>query len=441
MNRLFIFFIALAFHVVVYGQDWEAIKDTLAPELHLSELYEAPYQQPLSVIGWEDGVHISSNGLYLYCTYAPIDLLSFVINDELPTAFSENYDRGAPDFGMDLVTNPLGADEWLHSDILIAQRSSITELFSSWELSAMARPVFSEGAPMPLFDSDTTIEKMLYTSNDNYSFNQDIWMIEMTNFNPAGIGDSLHPPVNTGLKEDNPNITRLSDSELMLIWDTDEYADGAGDLDLWFSRSTDNGLTWSEPTNVAALNTADVEHQPFLFLEPMDSSWYLYFSANHTDGKLAIFRSKQINENDWDNWEERELVLSAGNASGVGEPTLTNSGDLSFVLVCADPEESSIYNRFDADAWYLPRKDFSKIVFSQAKINVKCYPNPTRDMLYFQGLEESADISIQLIDSQGRILLEQNHNGAMDIGFVQAGFYFCVIQTSAGRVEKQIVKK
>ena len=89
------------------------------------------------------------------------------------------------------------------------------------------------------------------------------------------------------------------------------------------------------PLNISSVNTANQEHQPHLYNDGTD--WYLYFSATHTDGKLAIFRAKQQMSGDWDSWGTKELVIGAGNSAGVGEPTLTSSGDISFVVVYENP--------------------------------------------------------------------------------------------------------
>lgn len=51
---------------------WEQIKAATILEYNSAE-YNRPYQQPLSTMGWEDGIYISRDGNYLYCTYAPGD--------------------------------------------------------------------------------------------------------------------------------------------------------------------------------------------------------------------------------------------------------------------------------------------------------------------------------------------------------------------------------
>jgi hypothetical protein len=50
-------------------------------------------------------------------------------------------------------------------------------------------------------------------------------------------------------------------------------------------------------------------------------------------------------------WETKELVLSAGTSAGIGEPSLTLAGDLSFVLVSKNDINGTTNNRYDADPW------------------------------------------------------------------------------------------
>ena len=121
-----------------------------------------------------------------------------------------------------------------------------------------------------------------------------------------------------------------------------------------YSSSSDNGETWSKPSNDISLNTVNQEHQPHLY-KTEEGIWYLYYSAFHTDGKLGIFRAKQVSSGDWENWGEKEVVISAGNTAGIGEPSLTDKGDISFVAVYINPKGTK-YDKYDSDPWILPKR-------------------------------------------------------------------------------------
>ena len=403
------------------AQDWMSIKDTTDPVVVLTSEFNNPYRQPLAGMGWEDGLHISENGLYLYCTYVPIDFLSFALNGGLPNNFSTDYLRGADEFGMDLMTNPIGADEWLHSDILYASRASTEDAFEEWVLSDMERLFYSEGAPTPLFDGETVMW-MSFTSNDNPTNNMDIFIIEDTEANPSGIGTAIASPITTDYNEDNPHITQLGGDSLILFFFFDNRPGGLGDIDIWYSISEDDGVSWNEPVNPSSLNSTEKEHQPFLHFDQQKEVWFLYYSAvDEESGKLAIFRKEQSAENNWDNWEEAELVISAGNSAGIGEPTLTQNGDLSFVVVYEDPELNSIYDRFDSDPWMAERKDFSNLS-SEKESQIQLYPNPAKDLLHLK-TQKSIE-RLQILNSTGQVVHQQTQDfSQIQIDHLPAGFY------------------
>lgn len=438
--RLFILiFINLVNTCVFYGQNWPIIKDTVSPTIELTTEYDEAYKQPLSGMGWEDGVHISEDGLLLYCTYVPIDFLSFYINKSLPFEFSLNYDRQAPDYGIDLLSNPLSKSEWLHSDVLYSSRATLTDSFTTWQLSAMSRDFYSEGAPMPYFGTGSKpVEYMLFTSNDNPTNNLDIWSIANTDSNPSGAGAALPAPITTAYNEDNPHLVKLHEDTLILFYDSDNLPGGKGDIDLWYSISHDNGVTWNTPINVSTINTPSKEHQPFLFYDHEKERYYLYYAANHTDGKLAIFRKEQLVENNWDNWGNQELVISAGNAAGVGEPTLTTAGDMSFVVVYKDPILTSIYNQYDSDPWMLKRKN--PIVTSAYKVmdeqDILVYPNPSKDWVYIKTTKRIR--KVQLFNPSGQVLLE-GEKKLFKVKEIHSGVYFLAITTELGYVVRKLV--
>ena len=331
--------------------NWESIKNNSKPIVHLKDEFGTTRRLLISTLAWEDGLHISRNGLNLYCTFLPVDFLSFVQNED--TVDKLYFYKRGPTYGMDLKTNPTGQDyEWIHSEILYTHRNSKSEKFSDWQLSGMSRSVFTEGAPNPIFKDPETIEIMAFTSNDKSpTYDVDIWFIRNTNKNPVGVGKPIND-VNTELSEDNPHIERIENNKLILFFDSDNKVGGMGSHDIWYSISDDWGNSWSTPKNDISINTEKQEHQPHLYKSKEDI-WYLYYSAPHSDGKLGIFRVKQKNVGDWKNWGTKEVVISAGNTEGIGEPTLTDDGDLAFIVVYKN-QDGSKYDRYDADPWILP---------------------------------------------------------------------------------------
>ncbi|MDX1694654.1 MAG: sialidase family protein [Ketobacteraceae bacterium] len=323
---------------------WGAVKATTTVTLAMPTLFEQPRPLAISTLGWEDGLNVSRDGLHLYATYIPADFLSFVLSGDSVTALPA-YDRG-PHYDMDLESNPTGETfRWYHSDIIYASRLSATDPFSPWQTSGMKRPIYSEGGVSTLFSDAGTVEWALFTSNDGGGQTN---LKVISNTHPALSGLGVVMDINTPYIEDNPHIDRIDSDTLILFFDSPDRPGGAGGHDLWYSLSTDNGASWRDPEPVSSVNTPGTEHQPHLYFDGAD--WWLYFSAYHSDGKLAIFRASQQQPADWNSWGTRELVLSAGSAAGIGEPTLTRDGDLYFVVVYENPEGAD-HDRFDADPW------------------------------------------------------------------------------------------
>ncbi|MEW6558466.1 MAG: sialidase family protein [Elusimicrobiota bacterium] len=334
---------------------WTTVKDNASVFVALPNEYGTPYRQNLSCMGWEDGVFISRDGLNLYCIYIPADVLSFTISGDSLENY-EKYARG-PDFGMDF-SNPVGYSwKWFHGDILYAHRNSTTESFTTWQLSNMKRAVYTEGAFVAVFSAANMIDIACFTSTDSSpTYKNDIRYMRDVEANPSGIGTPLPSPVNTtDYTEDNPHIEKLDSQNMILFFDSNDRPGGTGKLDIWLSTSSDNGTTWSIPQNVTSINTTDDESQPHLY-KNNSGQWYVYFSATNNDGKWAIFRATQTVVGDWNSWGNRELVIRGGNnTEGAGEPTLTQNGDISFVVVYKNPNGNS-FDRYDADPWFLPTK-------------------------------------------------------------------------------------
>jgi hypothetical protein len=91
---------------------------------------------------------------------------------------------------------------------------------------------------------------------------------------------------------------------------------GKGDFDIWVTTRT--GDTWSDPVNIAAVNTAATEGWPYVSPDGIE----LWFTRAH-GGAPAILRSRWVNGA----WGPPEVVVS----QFAGEPTLDSAGNLYFV--------------------------------------------------------------------------------------------------------------
>jgi len=292
---------------------WEQLKADVSPQMasDFSNSYETPFRQPLAAFGWEDGLHISRDGLHLYALYYPGDLLAwtqfFITNiDELELCEllgNTDYIRPyAETFGMDMKSNPLGCEDFINVDILYANRSSENLSFTEWRLSNIARPAAVEGSPFPLFDEEDAAKANIFL----FTGDNEIWMIRNTTANPSAIESAIRlpPPINFETDEfnaDNPHLERLEDDRLLLVFEKYTNSDTR---DFYYSHSQDNGESWDQPIKMNTVSSAlgKIEH-PHLYKD-QDGLWWMYFSLN-----CNIYRAKQTVPNDWDSWAEAEKVI------------------------------------------------------------------------------------------------------------------------------------
>jgi hypothetical protein len=335
--------------------NWEQVKKNVAPKVMLTDEFGTPYRQPISTIGWEDSLCITADGLALYCTYSPSDIFSFILFGQADQANAEGYIRGDT-LGMDIEQNPLGYETWIHADIVYAYRETTDDVFSDWILTQMNCPVYSETSLDVQLKDNGEIDFITYVTNQTSNYGDDIAVIWNPERNPDELGEFLPEPINhSDLRESNPNMVRMDGDHLIIYYVIMDTSDKEGNEDIFFSQSFDNGITWEEPIAVADINTASQEDMPFYYIDGKGQGW-LYFAASSDNGKMEIYRAKQKSKNNFTDYGERECVIAAGNAFSVGEPTLTEDGDLSFVVVYDAGEDASQLNRFDADPWYVERK-------------------------------------------------------------------------------------
>lgn len=310
-------------------------------------------------LAWEDGVYITRDGLTLYAFYEPADVLKAVLDGATPDLFYK-YQRGTL-IGQDFSNPLMQPTPWLHADIAYSQRATTADSFTSWTLSNLKTQYYNRGAAQGILNgSDPTVFDFFVFTDDSGSGNK-IRLLTSVVRNPSGPGVNLPSNVDEpAYNQDNPHLERydpLDPNKLVLFFESNNKPGGAGGHDIWYSISADSGSTWTNPQNVTSINTVADELQPHLYFEATSTSWWLYFSGiNPADGKLAIFRAKQGTPNDWNSWQSKQLVVSAGTSAGVGEPTLTSLGDLSFVVITNNTTTGTPFDQNDADPWFMKRK-------------------------------------------------------------------------------------
>jgi len=415
---------------------WDSIKATTTPVVApaFANDFEAPYRQPLSAYGWEDGIHISRDGLHLYALYYSGDLYSWTVfflnnlNILTPcellgnTAFFRPY---AETFGMDLTTNVFACDTFINVDILYAHRPNITDSFTQWQLSGIARPGAPEGGPYPLFSQSNpnVVDIFLFTATS------DIWMIRNTTANPYGIANAVRlpfpiNPVTDEFSADNPHLERINGDTLLLIY---EKYTNLGQRDFVYAFSYDDGYTWTNPIPMTTISPTlgHIEH-PHLY-KNLQGQWYMYFSID-----CEIYRAVQGQAGDWDSWQNIELVIGRGNSPCIGEPSLTAHGDISFAVAYHNPLLDST-DAYDIDPWFLPVKITNTAKLNTFPKSLLVCPNPVSDNLWIE-IENPSHAGIALFDINGRqinvnSIISDNHI-KIDLSPLESGVYIIRIFTA-----------
>ncbi len=341
---------------------WDEVKNKQSPNNALPAEYQTPFRQPISTLAWEDGVYITRDGLTLYAQYTRLDLYKATVVDQKKNPDLYPYQRG-PDLGQDLSA-PSGSGittPWIHSDLVFASRAGTSDAFSSWTLSGVKKKLFNDAAPQGILNAAdaSKFDAFVYTDDDTNPsyYSPKIRILRNVPRNPQATGDlllssSISPD---SYYDENPHVERWDSGDSkkwVLIFDSKSRSSS---LDLFYTTSTDNGTNWSAVQAITSVNTGELEHQPHLYHD--GSVWWLYFSSiNSGDGKPAIHRCRQSTAGNWNSWGSKELVVSAGSSVGVGEPSLTSSGDLSFVVITENNVGPTATDKYDSDPWFMKKK-------------------------------------------------------------------------------------
>lgn len=443
---LFIFLLFSFFASSQTAAQWDSIKAGVSPGIApaFQNKYESAYRQPLSAYGWEDGIHISGDGLHLYALYYPGDLFGFTLfflnnlntlqgcdllgNPEYIRPYAET-------FGMDITTNPFDCDTFINVDIIYASRASTDLPFTEWTLSGIAKPASLQGGPMPLFNktNPALVDIFMFTGDG------DIWIIRNTTANPSGIEQAirLDPPINAVENEfnaDNPHLERLNGDTLLLVYEKYTNPDFR---DFMYAFSYDDGITWTSPLAMTTVSPAlgKIEH-PHLYQNPM-GEWSFYFSID-----CEIYRAKQEIPGNWDSWQDLELVITKGNSECVGEPSLTAKGDISFAVVYKNLVNNDSTDTYDIDPWFLPIKDtVNSVIERNPNFEVSIFPNPFTGSFQIQSNIEIEKVIVynlfgqkvyesKLNDERTEILLKN----------ISKGIYFIEIQTPLKLIRQKMLK-
>lgn len=443
MKKLYILFLVIfAFQHLSFSQpNWPAIKANATFIVHDTS-FVSPNILSLNIGGWEDGLYVTRDGKNLYSTFMPIDVFSWG-GDWEPCLDFTPYFR-PPLLGMDTLTNPFGCSNYVHSDIIYCNRADTSQSFTAWNSSNLIISATFEGGACGVLLNEDTFDVFVFTRDIGSTLGMELFLMSNVpvNPNPSTAVQILSSPGH----EDNPHIERLNDSTLLLFFDRDRY--------IYYSLSYNNGISWDTPiiiTNVLN-DQAPYDIQPHLWNDGSD--WWMFFCADNNANRRCIYKSKQTIANDWNSWGPKQIVIEPdeindGNPDthiiGIGEPTLTQYGDLYFVVIYADLNSTDTANVYDCDPWILPRKQPNvNGILNQnfSRTDFIIYPNPTKESVFIEFTKRIDDI-IEIIDFSGRVLYSRHLSGqniVLDVSNLSNGMYLVKLKNNPLVTQRLVIE-
>jgi len=280
-------------------------------------------------------------------------------------------------------------------------------------------------------------------SNSNTGDNELYWIRDTVN-NPTGPGVLMPYPANeTTFFEDNPSIARINDTTLVLMHDN--HTSAGSTADIYYTISYDNGMTWQAKSLLTSVNTPYEDIQPHMWND--GNNWWLYFSSTDTNdayNRGSIFRMKQMVANDFNSWENRELIINPGMVSdnsgfvlGVGEPTLTQWGDISFVVAVLAIGTTDTTDVYEIDPWYLPRLNPVLSIHDEDNnitdiSNLIIFPNPFNLSTKIVLPKRVSKANLYIYDISGRLLktsiIKNNNIFVISGNELSSGTYFIRVE-------------
>lgn len=442
---------------IIYAQpNWPAVKSSQAPLLLNTTEYNTPMPLGIGNLGWEDGQYITRDGLTVYCFYSPVDLLSMSFLN--PTGQDPcnvtPYKRG-PALGVSFDTIPplfqtLGCTEFLNSNILMSHRNTINDTFPAWTPTSINFPATFDGAPSLVLNSTnpSIVDFFVFAqlnpdssqTNDNTGT---IFFYQNTGLNPTGSFSPFPGQINTdSTTEDNPHLERITATNFVLFFTSDDHPNGTGDVDIFVSESIDGGANWS-PSVPVNFNTPQFEDMPHIWQDSL-GNWWMYYMGMDALSNSYIIKRQQQNPGDWINWMPPDTIMTNGNGHAVGEPTLTQWGDIvfGFVYDAGNGNGTDSTDRFDDDIWILPRKGspLTTAIFNHKKKrsdNIKIYPNPAQNSFTIFDEDAFETTTLQIRNNLGQLVATYKMNSntlKINTQNWNKGIYFIQLTDDIGNI-------
>ncbi|HRY97870.1 MAG TPA: exo-alpha-sialidase [Bacteroidales bacterium] len=227
----------------------------------------------------------------------------------------------------------------------------------------------------------------------------------------------------------------------------DERA-GAGDLDVWVSRSSDQGNTWSSPVRVNQDSPGKMQFFPWMAVDPVTGHlWVVFYDRrNHSNTQTDVYLARSTDGGlTWTDFRISE------------NPFLPNSnvffGDYTHIVAYNDVVRP-IWTRMDNgnNSVYTAMINTTVVGLPEAALplaETEAWPNPASNEVFFSfKLRHPAKVSLQLIEATGRqvatiyddqLLAAGKYVEHYPVDMLAEGLYSFVLRGPEGVMTRKIV--
>jgi hypothetical protein len=220
-----------------------------------------------------------------------------------------------------------------------------------------------------------------------------------------------------------------------------DQRNGSTDTDIWLSKSEDGGDTWTEALRVN--DDPPGKHQFLSWMDIDQSNGHIYIvyydRRNHSGDSTDVFLARSTDGGEsFTNILLSESPFLPVDSVEFGDYTniVANEGIVRPVWTRFEDQIFSIWTALvDYSIWTSIDEN------QQIVKGLKCYPNPAKDIISLTFvLEEQSELSIQILDINGRIIAEPMmkkatspgfHDYHFELGkyFLKSGMYYLKVAT------------
>ncbi len=268
-------------------------------------------------------------------------------------------------------------------------------------------------------------------------------------FTPDSLGPDTIPGINKQRLYPSPYMAADKAGNIYATWTAfGVETHGATLSDIYLSKSSDNGATWSAPVKVNddGLNTAQNYYSAITTnnLNEVILGWYdrredtvpdnppypaYYYYGISTDGGQTFENVKVATEA-----TDFAHVGDQNQGFGIGEYTQVLATNNYIIPVWSDCRTND--GNLNIYAAFISKSNPSAVTLASLDNNVKVYPVPVKDLMTVE-TDKSGNYELNLIDISGKVAMSRTFNGnayRMEVGTLKAGMYYLVISSNGETV-------